>query len=67
VISAELSGILNRLGSSADSWRARLEKLKGGRWADSSPPVESAYEKSPHIWGCTTWQTSADALRDKAT
>jgi hypothetical protein len=31
VISAELSGILNRLGSSAESWRARLEKLKSGR------------------------------------
>ena len=30
-ISAELSGILNRLGCSAESWRARLEKLKGGR------------------------------------
>jgi hypothetical protein len=31
VISAELTGILNRLGSSAESWRARLEKLKDGR------------------------------------
>ena len=31
VISAELSGILERLGSSAESWRARLEKLKSGR------------------------------------
>ena len=31
VISAELAGILERLGSSADSWRARLEKLKSGR------------------------------------
>ena len=30
-ISAELAGILERLGSSADSWRARLEKLKSGR------------------------------------
>ena len=27
----ELSGILERLGSSAESWRARLEKLKSGR------------------------------------
>ena len=26
-ISAELSGILERLGSSAETWRARLEKL----------------------------------------
>jgi hypothetical protein len=31
VISAELSGILERLGSSAESWRARLEKLSRGR------------------------------------
>jgi hypothetical protein len=31
VISAELSGILERLGSSAERWRARLEKLKSGR------------------------------------
>jgi hypothetical protein len=66
-ISAELSGILNRLGCSAESWRARLEKLKGGRWFDSSPPAESACERSPHAWECTTWQTSPDARRDKAT
>ena len=31
VISSELAGILNRLGSSAESWQARLEKLKHGR------------------------------------
>ena len=31
LISAELSGILERLGSSVESWRARLEKLRGGR------------------------------------
>ncbi len=30
-ISAELTGILERLGSSAESWRGRLEKLKSGR------------------------------------
>ena len=30
-ISAELSGILDRLGFSAESWQARLEKLRGGR------------------------------------
>jgi hypothetical protein len=27
-ISAELAGIFDRLGSSAESWRARLEKLR---------------------------------------
>ena len=31
LISTELAGILERLGSSVESWRARLEKLKGGR------------------------------------
>ena len=31
VISAELTGILDRLGTSAETWRARLEKLKAGR------------------------------------
>jgi len=31
VISAELAGILNRLGSSAEDWQARLEKLREGR------------------------------------
>jgi len=30
-ISAELAGILERLGCSADRWRAQLEKLKSGR------------------------------------
>jgi hypothetical protein len=30
-ISAELAGILERLGSSAESWRGRLEKLRAGR------------------------------------
>ena len=30
-ISAELAGILARLGTSAEGWQARLEKLRGGR------------------------------------
>ena len=30
-ISAELAGILDRLGSHAESWRARLDKLRSGR------------------------------------
>ena len=30
-ISAELAGILERLGTTAESWQARLEKLKSGR------------------------------------
>ena len=31
VISTELTSILERVGSSAERWQARLEKLKGGR------------------------------------
>ncbi len=31
VISTELTGRLERLGSSADRWQSRFEKLKGGR------------------------------------
>ncbi|MFI5461083.1 MAG: hypothetical protein ACHRXM_37220 [Isosphaerales bacterium] len=30
-ISAELSGIFDRLGTRAESWRVRLEKLRTGR------------------------------------
>jgi hypothetical protein len=30
-LSAELAGIFDRLGSSAKSWQARLEKLRDGR------------------------------------
>jgi hypothetical protein len=31
VISAELTGIFNRLGTTAETWQARLERLKSGR------------------------------------
>jgi hypothetical protein len=31
-ISAELAGILERIGSGAESWQRRLERLKNGRW-----------------------------------
>jgi hypothetical protein len=31
IISAELLGILNRLGTTTETWQARLEKLKAGR------------------------------------
>ena len=30
-ISAELAGVLDRLGSNAESWRARMDKLRSGR------------------------------------
>jgi hypothetical protein len=31
-ISAELAGILDRIGCSAERWQLRMEKLKDGRW-----------------------------------
>ena len=31
VLSAELAGILERLGSKAQSWQVRMEKLRNGR------------------------------------
>ena len=31
-ISAELAGILDRIGSSAESWQHRMERLTNGRW-----------------------------------
>ena len=47
-ISAELAGILERLGSSAESWWARLEKLRRAACsAASSPPAATACAKSP--------------------
>ena len=61
-ISAEVTGILDRLQSSAESWRARLEKLRGGRlfgrFFDAS---RERLARSPHAWGYTTWQISPDA------
>ena len=32
-ISSELAGILDRIGTSAESWQRRMEKLKNGRWS----------------------------------
>ena len=65
-ISAELTGILERLGSSAESWQARLEKLRGGRLLGRffAASRERLREVATRL-GCTTWQTSADARCDK--
>ena len=66
VISAELAGILERLGSSAESWRARLEKLK------DRPPARPILRRQSQrlrevaaAWAFTTSQTSTDARQDK--
>ena len=66
-MSAELAGILDRLGSNAESWRARLEKLRRVDCsAVSSPPAESGCAKSPNAWTCDAWQTWLDVRRDDA-
>ena len=46
------SKIDRSLRSSAEGWRARLEKLKSGLWADFSRPVESGCDMSLHTWAC---------------
>ena len=49
--SREVAEILDRLGSSADQWQARLEKLRQGvSWAASSRPVGSVSGKWPSDW-----------------
>jgi hypothetical protein len=64
--SRELAGILARLGSSAESWWARLEKLSRGRLlAGSSRPAENGCATSRHGWGCTTWPIWAVVRRDR--
>ncbi len=68
-ISAELAGILARLGTSAEGWQARLEKLKSGRLLERFLPgsrkqVLSRSER--RRLRCTTWPIWADAPRNKA-
>ncbi len=51
VISAEQAGILERLGSSAESWRpASKSSAKAASSADSSPPAESACASRRTPW-----------------
>ncbi len=74
-ISAELAGILARLGTSAEGWQAGLEKLRGGRLvgrllAGSCKRYFRGSERrllrSPRAWACTTWPISVDAPRDSS-
>ena len=58
VISAEMSGILDRLGSTAESWQSRLEKLRRGRllgrfFAASRERLRQVWP----AWACTTSTT----------
>ncbi len=49
VLSTEVTGIFNRLGSNADRWQTGLEKLKAAACsAGSSQTAETGYAKSPH-------------------
>ncbi len=45
-ISAELVGILARLGTSAKGWQARLDKLRGGRLPGRFLPGSRKHELS---------------------
>ena len=62
-LSREVAEILDRLGSSADHWQARLEKCATAvSWAASSRPAGSAQEvaeqlgvrRMPNLAGCPT-------------
>src|SRR5208337_2290945 len=68
VISGELAGVFERLGSNAENWQTRLQKLAAGRllgrfFAASRARLRG---KSPSVWACTTWRTWAAARRDDA-
>src|SRR6185436_17934280 len=60
-ISAELSGILERLGSDAERWCSRLEKVGKGRLLGRG--AASGYAKRHTPWACISWRTRAVVLR----
>ncbi len=74
-ISAELAGVLARLGTSAEGWQARLEKLKGGRLlgrfcagqlqAQLSRERKATIEVATRL-ACFTWPIWAGAPRDSS-
>ena len=63
-ISAEMSAILERIGTNSERWWSRIEKLSQGRWGDSSPRPASACARWHAGWASITWPTWADAQRD---
>ena len=66
VISAELAGILERLGSSAESWWARIEKLSKGRLLGRFFAASRERLREVAVaWACIICPTSADARRDE--
>ena len=54
-ISADLAGILDRLGSSAEGWQFRMEKLKNGR--------RSVVSSRPAGTTCENWPNAQCATR----
>ena len=57
VISAEVAGILERLGSNAESWWTRIEKLSNGRLLGRFFAVNrQRFETSRGVWVSITWQ-----------
>ena len=63
LISAELSGMLERIGRTAESSGARLEETQQVP-RDSSPPAEYACARWPLDWECTS-RNWADAQGGK--
>ena len=56
MISAELAGIFERLGCSAQNWQNLIEKLRdGGCWVVSSRPCAPSSGKSPNVSACSAW------------
>ena len=59
-ISAELAAIFERLGSKAENWHARLQKLTAGRLLGRFFAASRACcAKPPRVWASTTWRTWA--------
>jgi hypothetical protein len=58
VISREVAEIFERLGSSAETWQARLEKrAPAGCWGASSRPANIDCATWHSVWACTTCRT----------
>ena len=67
VISGELAGVFERLGSNAENWQARLRKLAAGRLLGRFFAASRArLREVAGVWACTTWRTWAAARRDDA-
>ena len=60
-ISADLAGIFERLGTNAESWQLRLEKLRTGQlFGRFFAASRARLRKWPNAWACDTWPTWPD-------